>query len=726
MRRALLVGFALAGCGAIVVLGGSPAASQSSDDPGLSLITQSFAVTADGTAHFEFVVGTDVPEIVATTTSTTTSTTTTTTTSSTTTVPGQTDVTVGGPPTVTEPTTIAATATTTATTTTVPTPEMTVRVSAHAPVRSRSDVADVLAGSVGRTLDVVTFRLEDVSSVNEATLEGSITLDVPIADGGTLAAELALTEPGLYPITIDVLEDGKLRTSHTTFIEQVRTDGISRGPLTLAVLAAIDDVSPEPTNLELIEARPQLAEIAALGEAIDAPITAAIPPIYARTVLLDDSQLATRLADALAGEEIVAIPADRLDPSSAVGAGLTDHFVAEYNEGSRQLAATLPESRVRPDIWLAGATVTPAGASALSDLGTRLFVMTFDEYATLEGSIPTLTDTSLLLHADLVNGTTLPMVVIDPIMHLLDPDRDTGNTPAEDAVHLIAEISAMRQQLDPDRRGLVLTTPDLGVPDADVLVHLQQFANEHPDIGFESLADLIDLTNPFFVNGELFTVQLPDRPEFALGERARRLNATQLQVASVSSMLPAGDARPAAWKESLRLALSTGVTTESATLRFDAVDAELAAIQSQVEPPETYDFTLANRDSPVQIRIGNNGPTELTVVVHAEAEKLAFPNGDVTVQLAPNNVTEVLLDVTARANGVFPVFVQLRTPAGAALGEPVELTARVNTLTGLGRVITMGAVLALATWWFSYFRRRRRSNRATALDDARDRHPASE
>ena len=603
---------------------------------------------------------------------------------------------------------------------------MTVRVRAHAPIQSRRSVAEVLAGAVGRQVDVVTFLLDDVSSFNETTLEGSITLDVPITDRGNLDTDLTLTEPGLYPITIDVLRDGELQTSHTTFIERITTNGVSRGPLTLAVFAAIDDVSPEPSDIELIEARPQLAEIAALADAIDAPITALIPPIYTRTVLVDDTELARQLSTALTGDEIVSIPADRLDPSSAVAAGLTANFIAEYTEGSKQIAAALSKSTVQSQVWLADTAVTSEGASALADLGTRLLVMPFDDYIALEESLPQLTDTSLLIHAQLTDDTTMPLVVIDPIMRLLDPDRATGNTPAEDAIHLIAEISAIRQQLDPDRRGLVLATPNLGVPDADVLVHLQQFANEHPDIGFESLTNLIDVTNPFFVNGELFTVKLPDQPAFALGDRARRFSAAKLQIVDVTSMLPVSDPRPAAWSASLRLALSTGVTSDSATSRFDAVDADLAEIRGQVKPPETYDFTLAARDSHVRIRIANTGPTELTVVVHAEAEKLTFPNGDVTVQLAPNDVTEVLLDVTARSNGVFPVFVQLRTPAGVALGEPVELTARVNTLTGLGRVVTVGAVLALATWWLSYFRRRRRIIRAAALNGSRDRHPTGE
>ena len=58
--------------------------------------------------------------------------------------------------------------------------------------------------------------------------------------------------------------------------------------------------------------------------------------------------------------------------------------------------------------------------------------------------------------------------------------------------------------------------------------------------------------------------------------------------------------------------------------------------------------------------------------MHVEAEKLIVPDGDVIVVLEPNTVNDVRVPVTARSNGVFPVLVELRTPAGNRLTEPVD------------------------------------------------------
>ena len=47
-----------------------------------------------------------------------------------------------------------------------------------------------------------------------------------------------------------------------------------------------------------------------------------------------------------------------------------------------------------------------------------------------------------------------------------------------------------------------------------------------------------------------------------------------------------------------------------------------------------------------------------------------------------------------------------------------------STLTGLGRLFTVGAVLVLATWWFTYFRRRQAQRRGQDVELAAARHPA--
>ena len=61
------------------------------------------------------------------------------------------------------------------------------------------------------------------------------------------------------------------------------------------------------------------------------------------------------------------------------------------------------------------------------------------------------------------------------------------------------------------------------------------------------------------------------------------------------------------------------------------------------------------------------------------------------------------------------------TPSGSVIGEPIVLTARVNALSGLGQLLTGAALVVLATWWFSHFRRKRRQRHSAP---SRNGHPS--
>ena len=57
---------------------------------------------------------------------------------------------------------------------------------------------------------------------------------------------------------------------------------------------------------------------------------------------------------------------------------------------------------------------------------------------------------------------------------------------------------------------------------------------------------------------------------------------------------------------------------------------------------------------------------------------------------------------------------RITTPEGdIAVAPTTELTVHATTLSGFGVVLTVGALLVLATWWVRHIRRTRR-NKATA------------
>jgi hypothetical protein len=144
-----------------------------------------------------------------------------------------------------------------------------------------------------------------------------------------------------------------------------------------------------------------------------------------------------------------------------------------------------------------------------------------------------------------------------------------------------------------------------------------------------------------------------------------------------------------------------------------------------VLPPEPFPFTVGGRRATIPLRVTNTSGTPLTVKLHFDSDKLTFPENDIVRELPPNQTSEVQVDIVARSNGVSPMTVIIRTPFGGQLTDPVVLTARVNNLTGLGRVVTVGLLLVLATWWLTYFQRRRRQQHARRVAESASRHPAT-
>ncbi len=527
----------------------------------------------------------------------------------------------------------------------------------------------------------------------------------------------------MHPISVQIRRGSEIIAHTTTLVDVVRSDGPGRGPFSFTILAALGDAGPRPTNGELATAAATIEQLVALLDAVDQPITVALPPGYLDTVADRTGRLGGELSAALgADDRLLVVPDQPLDPSAAVAAGIDDEIARGIVRGETMLDDRFAVTPTERGAWIVDRPITADGADAIRNLGIPLLVVPFDRYLTMDNNLGAFTDPTLMFDARLSDDSSMRVMVIDPITELLDSDG--GGNPIERAVRLMADASALRYQLDPDRRSLILTTPDIGIPDPQVLAELSLLVAQHPDFTFRTVGEIPDNTNSVFNGGNPVLLELDDRPEIDLGDRVQAAQTARLAAADTASMLPDDDPRPDDWDLGLRTALSTGLTAGESAEIVDDVEGEIDDVRAQVVQPEAFTFTIAGASAPIPLRVENRGDTPLRVRVHVESDKLTFPEGDLDVVLEANQITNVDIPVEARSNGVFPVVVELRTPAGTPIIDPIELTARVSTLTGLGRLVTVGALLVLATWWFSYFRRRRIERREVAIVEAQERHPA--
>ena len=143
-----------------------------------------------------------------------------------------------------------------------------------------------------------------------------------------------------------------------------------------------------------------------------------------------------------------------------------------------------------------------------------------------------------------------------------------------------------------------------------------------------------------------------------------------------------------------------------------ALDAQLG--QLAVEGDKTVTLTSSSGLVPVTVFSGAAYPVSGSLVL--SSDKLLFPNGETQwatpVTLLPHHSNVVYVRVRARASGDFRLDVSLRSPDGTLRLVTGELSVRSTSSSVVGVVLTAGAVLVLAVWWFRTSMKRRGARQA--------------
>lgn len=601
-------------------------------------------------------------------------------------------------------------------------------VTAHAPIDQRAGVQAADEGLLGAAIGRVRLALGPSLVPTDPGVTGDPGIGIAIdlateTEASGDPSRLTVDEAGVHPITIELVHNGAPVLGTTTFIDRI--DPEASGTYRLAVVAGLEDPGPEPSAAERAALETALSQIAAIAENFDGPLTLEIPPIAA-SVTEQNRALRSRLSEAIGAAEILAAPAIPLDPSSVVAAAQTEAYIEQLRRGENLLGELLPTAALRRVALMSRTPISADGASLLRDLGTQALVMPMAEFARLQdGSASQNTDPSLLARAVLANGAAVDIAVIDPVSRYLGDDLAGEATPAARAVALLAELASEANRSDDTGRLAVLASSDLVLPDEQVLAALQPMVNTHPGFAFETLSSATTLADPLRIGGVPDEVVLAESAGPSLLDRVGQLDLGRLSLATYGSMLPSDDERLTVWSEHLDNWLSTAYDDPEVATRLAAQNAALTALAESLRTPDPFTFTLTGRSSELVLRIENTGDTALRAVLLADAPKLDFPAGPLDLVLEPG-ANEIVVPVQTLSNGTFPVTFQLVTPVGAApIGEPLQLTARVNAVTGLGLVLTVGALLVLLSWWYNHLRNRNRRRSGDERAQGRRNHPSS-
>jgi hypothetical protein len=357
-----------------------------------------------------------------------------------------------------------------------------------------------------------------------------------------------------------------------------------------------------------------------------------------------------------------------------------------------------------------------------------LLVLPWDFYTDLDGSLLELTDISQLVTVRLPSDDDIPAAIVDDF---LSNQMVRGTeSPLPTAIEVAAELLVLARDLDLDGRpvakhGVLLALPDLGVPDPAFIGELARLLVGTPALQLVDPRTLATSTNTLLVDGRLVELTLPDTAGPDLTARIELLTEVSADVLTYASMLPADAPEIARWSATLDALASTAMSDADADAAEAGLEADFADLRAAIVPPEPFSFTLTGSTQNFRFPITNTGDSDLTVRIQLSSPKIRFPDGDLTVTLPPGVEQTIVVNAEALSNGKSSVFLRIFAPAQnreLELVPEVVLTARVNSLAGVGQLATGAGLLLVLAWWAHHTRTSRR--KAVAQRHS-SRHPSA-
>ena len=531
----------------------------------------------------------------------------------------------------------------------------------------------------------------------------ALSTDIP---SGTRRIEF--NGSGIYPVRVEVLIDNVSQAALLTFVNRYDPSREVR-PMPINVVVALDSpITLQPDGSRLIDqpTRTKIEKLIKLLTLDSSRMTVQISPELidglSRSSNPDDQSLLVQLVAALGSAPIVPGPYVQFDPSAANANKQTDQFNSIIEKGITTWQQVLPSIRTISSIWFARKPLDENGLDLLVKAGVRSVVM-----------MPT-SSAALGEFDNAARPYRLESNDVDISLHLVDKNYvDQLSTPTKNAfssaTYLAAQILAQRRQIEaeggtPALRRVVLTSRDGSVINEDLIHETMLILSRVPQQ--VALRTMTNLPAPRL---DAYKPALSKVNIASFVERATKIADLRKDTEKLRSTISPEATIWQDWNERLLVMSSDSMTDAKRDEFISATRDQLKKIRQSVTLQEGTTFTLGSRESTLRLDLQNSSDFAMTVQVQVISSKLRFKNEIATIQIPANGSNELVVDVVALSNGLFPVEVKIFTADGLSqLGKKIEVSARVNALAGLGQVVTGVGLLLLATWWVAHIRRKYR------------------
>lgn len=528
-----------------------------------------------------------------------------------------------------------------------------------------------------------------------------------------------LDEPGVYPVRVRLRgEEGDTGVVLMTAIVRLPAEGEPAPRTEVALVVPVHrppqegPVLPSDQDGEDDRARPPFdpdlaqglqAVLDVLADHPDLPATFSVTPETLRALAADADRAellaALRAAVEGADRQLLDAPYVAVDPAELVDGGLGAELPPQIAAGRQALTQLLEPPST--STWQLTQRLTPEAADQLSQLG---ITSTLLPPGAIEGGAgrrrPVTLGTgpgplrALSFDASLALGSATD----DP---LLAGNRAVARLAAAAEVDQPARVALA---VDPDTVDPAALDVVLGALDAEGTMLAARTVDEVLATSPEPAAATLAAPEP---------ADLGDYPE-ALALARSRLAAYAAMVGDRTDLIAPYEAR-------LLRSAAHELPVAQRTADADAVVAALEEPFDAISVPEADQITLGARDARFPLPITSDLDHPVNVVIELESnDRLEFPRNRVEQTLQPGRQV-VELAVQTRAPGATPVRITVRSPDDAVVLAESRYTIRSTAVSGVGILLTVGAALVLAGWWFRHWRR----NRGTARHARGRRRPTA-
>lgn len=581
-----------------------------------------------------------------------------------------------------------------------------------------------IAGS-SEGLGILQPPSEGVDLATVTSADGFTALDVPIRSQRTGARDRALIpEPGTFPLIVTVRSaTGDTLATGTYYLNRLPTGEAPREPFRLALLVqAHGDLAFDDEGAAAVSAttRSDLGLVADLLEAgaglrSTVDLRPQIPDALAADGDPNDQHLLERLQRAVAGRTVLGSPWAQLHTEGL--AGDVEAVRGSLQDGQTTLLVRLL-APTDTTVWAPDDTVGPAAVDLLRDVGTTGLVVAPDQ---LTDERPP-GDESGYSRPFVVEGRSggLAAFALDPTLQgLLAPD-DVTAAPTLRAHRALSQLFATWLADDEPRGAVILLDPTVDVDAARTLMATLAAAT-----GAGSAPD--DVPTPIAVTPLPEVLRLPPITSRQAGRDAEwtrelrevavpaGVDAVGASVASIrpllvdyTQMFAASD--PGATRASVlvRRSLDARRDATAQAAIVAEVRRELRDDLARISASEPRTLTVTSRRSAIPLRFQNDTGRPIQVRLRLESPRLAFRDGALQRLTLEPGLNRLDVEVEVQASGQFTLQADLLAPRSGRVLASTRQRIRSSAFSGVGLMLSGGALLFLVIWWSRTLRRRSR------------------